>query len=119
MSTFTRREALQMVGGAAAAVALRFDASAQAPSFPKGAVVRTLFKDYAPEDLAGGATLFHEHVSPGPDLGDRFLAAEAAQLAAQGVPPDTRPAGPPPAPAGPDPQRDVNLMTEELRNAQH
>jgi hypothetical protein len=30
---------------------------------PKGAVIRTLFKDYAPEELAGGATLFHEHLS--------------------------------------------------------
>ena len=59
MSKFTRREALKIVGGAAAATALRLDASAQAPSFPKGAVIRTLFKDYAPEELAGGATLFH------------------------------------------------------------
>src|SRR5262249_17520664 len=67
MSPFTRREALTMVGSAAAAAVLRFDASAQAPSFPKGAVIRTLFKDYAPEELAGGATLFHEHLSLGPD----------------------------------------------------
>jgi phosphotriesterase-related protein len=40
-------------------------------------------------------------------------------LAAQGIAPAARPPGPPPAPPGPDPQRDVNLMTEELRNAQH
>jgi phosphotriesterase-related protein len=118
MSTFTRREALKLVGGAAAAAALRFDASAQAPSFPKGAVIRTLFKDYAPEELAGGATLFHEHLSLGPDFGDRFRAASAAVLAAQGAPPTARPAGPPPAPAGPDPMRDVDLMAEELRSAQ-
>jgi phosphotriesterase-related protein len=118
MSTFTRREALQMVGGAAAAFALRFDASAQAPSFPKGAVIRTLFKDYAPEELAGGATLFHEHLSLGADFGDRFRAASAAVLAAQGAPPTARPAGPPPAPSGPDPMRDVELMAEELRSAQ-
>jgi phosphotriesterase-related protein len=118
MSKFTRREALEMLGGAAAAAALRFDASAQAPSFPKGAVIRTLFKDYAPEDLAGGATLFHEHLSLAADFGDRFRAASAAVLAAQGAPPTARPAGPPPAPPGPDPMRDVDLMAEELRSAQ-
>ena len=118
MITFTRREALQMVGMGAAATALRLDAFAQAPTFPKGAVIRTLFKDYAPEDLAGGATLFHEHLSLGPDFGDRFRAASAAVLAAQGAPPTARPVGPPPAPPGPDPQRDVDLMAEELRSAQ-
>ena len=118
MSKFTRREALEMVGGAMTAAVLRFDASAQAPSFPKGAVIRTLFKDYAPEGLAGGATLFHEHLSLGPDFGDRFRAASAAVLAAQGAPATARPAGPPPAPAGPDPMRDVDLMADELRSAQ-
>jgi hypothetical protein len=49
-------------------------------------VIRTLFKDYAPEELAGGATLFHEHLSLGPDFGERFRAASAAVLAAQGLP---------------------------------
>ncbi len=28
---------------------------------PKGAIIRTILRDYAPEELAGGATLFHEH----------------------------------------------------------
>ena len=32
-------------------------------TFPEGAVVRTVLGDMAPEALAGGATLFHEHVS--------------------------------------------------------
>ncbi len=76
-----------------------------APAFPKGAIIRTLFKDYAPEELAGGATLFHEHLSLGPDFSDRFRAASAAVLAAQGISPPARPPGPPPAPPGPDPQR--------------
>ena len=58
MATTTRREALQWVGGAVAAAMFPLRASAQAPAFPKGAVIRTLFKDYAPEELAGGATLF-------------------------------------------------------------
>lgn len=118
MATLTRREALKIVSaGAAAIAAAPMSALAQTPGFPKGAIIRTLFKDYAPEELAGGATLFHEHLSLGADFGARFRAASAAVLAAQGITPPARPPGPPPAPPGPDPQRDVNLMTEELRNA--
>jgi phosphotriesterase-related protein len=118
MATTTRREALQCVGGAVAAAMLPSRAWSQAPAFPKGAVIRTLFKDYAPEELAGGATLFHEHLSLGTDFSERFRAAAAAVLAAQGAPPTQRPVGPPPAPATADPMRDVDLMTEELRSAQ-
>lgn len=120
MTTLTRREALTVIGAGAAAIAAAprsVLAQAPAPAFPKGAIIRTLFKDYAPEELAGGATLFHEHLSLGPDFSDRFRAASAAVLAAQGIKPPDRPPGPPPTP-GPDPQRDVNLMTEELRKAQ-
>jgi phosphotriesterase-related protein len=117
MAMLTRREALQLVGGAAAAAALGSSASAQAPAFPKGAVIRTLFKDYAPEELAGGATLFHEHLSLGADFGEKFRAASAAVLAAQGLPTGNA-AAPPPPPPGADPMRDVDLMTEELRAAQ-
>jgi phosphotriesterase-related protein len=93
-------------------------ALARAPAIPKGAIIRTLFKDYSPEELAGGATLFHEHLSLSADFGERFRAASAAVLAAQGAPPTQRPAAPPPPPPGPDPMRDVNLMSEELRQAQ-
>jgi phosphotriesterase-related protein len=119
MASLTRRETLQLVGLSAVGLAASSTkALAQAATFPKGAIIRTLFKDYAPEDLAGGATLFHEHLSLGPDFGERFRAASAAVLAAQGAQPTQRPAGPPPAPAGPDPMRDVNLMAEELRQAQ-
>jgi phosphotriesterase-related protein len=32
-------------------------------AFPKGAIIRTLLSDVKPESLAGGATLFHEHLS--------------------------------------------------------
>jgi hypothetical protein len=45
MAMLTRREALQIVGGAAAAVTFRLNAWAQAPAFPRGAIIRTLFKD--------------------------------------------------------------------------
>jgi phosphotriesterase-related protein len=118
MAMLTRRDALQLMSGAAAAAVLGSSASAQAPAFPKGAVIRTLFKDYAPEELAGGATLFHEHLSLGTDFGERFRAASAAVLAAQGLPTNNA-AAPPPPPAGPDPMRDIDLMAEELRAAQH
>src|SRR5688572_1800900 len=117
MAKTTRREVLQWVGGALASAVLPLRSAAQAPVFPKGAVIRTLFKDYSPEELASGATLFHEHLSLGPDFGERFRAAGAAVLAAQGAAPTQRPAAPPPPPAN-DPMRDVELMAEELRSAQ-
>jgi len=117
MATITRREAVQIVGlGAAAMAIFPQGALAQQAAFPKGAVIRTLFRDYAPEELANGATLFHEHLSLGADFNQRFAAASAAVLAAQGAP-SQRPAGPPPTPPGPDPMRDVTLMAQELRNA--
>jgi hypothetical protein len=75
----TRRTALELLGMSAAYTALvPGRAFAQAPAFTKGAIIRTLFKDYAPEDLAGGATLFHEHMSLAPDFMDKFRAASAA-----------------------------------------
>src|SRR5258708_21881248 len=75
---WTRREALSMLGMGAAAAALPRAASAE-PSFPEGAVIRTILKDYPPEELRGGATLFHEHMSLAPDFLLRFrqYAAEA------------------------------------------
>ncbi len=119
MKTLTRRDALQMAGLGALGLGLGPTATrAQAPGFPKGAVIRTLFKDYAPEELAGGATLFHEHLSLSEDFNDRFRAASQAVLAAQGISPPAPGAGPPPAPPGPDPMRNVELMAQELRDAQ-
>ena len=32
------------------------------PSFPKGAIVRTILKDISPDELRGGATMMHEHL---------------------------------------------------------
>jgi hypothetical protein len=52
------------LAGVAAAAALPGIATAQTGvTFPKGAIIRTVLKDYAPEELAGGATLVHEHMS--------------------------------------------------------
>jgi hypothetical protein len=64
---WTRREALGMLGAGVAITAPPRVASAE-PSFPEGAVIRTIVKDYSPGELGGGATLFHEHMSLGPDF---------------------------------------------------
>ncbi len=86
--------------------------SREDPTFPKGAIIRTVLKDYAPEDLAGGATLFHEHMQLAPDFNAKFGAAAAAARAANGLPPlPGRGGGPPP---GPDIMHNVDLMSEEV-----
>lgn len=117
----TRREALArglrlLSAGVMAGAAFPDGASAQTLSFPKGAVIRTLFKDYAPEEFAGGATVFHEHVQLGTDFGDKFRAATNAVRALNGLPPQPPPA-PPSGPQPPDPRRDPKLMAEELNAA--
>src|SRR2546428_2653019 len=90
---FTRREALGILGMSAAAAALPEFASAQAAGFPKGAVIRTVLRDYAPEELGGGATLFHEHMSLAPDFLARFTRYSAETRAATGPPPGARGGG--------------------------
>ncbi len=134
----TRRQALELLSLTAGVCAAPLSASAQGVAFPRGAIIRTLFKDMAPEELAGGATSFHEHLSLPADFSARFSAATAATRTANGAAaatgqggggrqagppaagaapaPGARAGGPPPAP-GPDPMRDVNLMAEELLTA--
>jgi phosphotriesterase-related protein len=122
MPEWTRRQMLRALGLGAAAAALPELASAAAPTFPKGAVIRTILKDYAPEDLAGGATLFHEHLSFADDFMTRWAGYAAATRAANGVPANAGGAGraaaagrgTPPAPSGPFFMQDLDLMTEEL-----
>ena len=117
-SDMTRRQALEMMATAAVSAVAASSSFAQTPGFTRGAVIRTLLRDFPPEDLGGGATLFHEHLSLATDFNDKFRAAAAAVRAAQGLPPVAgRGAGPPAAPPGPDPMRDVDLMAEELRTA--
>lgn len=130
---WTRREALGMLSMGAAAAALPNLVSA-APTFPKGAIIRTILKDYAPEDLAGGATLFHEHMSFASDFMTRWNGYAAATRAANGPPTAAggagrgagappgggagRAGGPPPAaPSGPFFMQDVDLMAEEMITA--
>jgi phosphotriesterase-related protein len=112
---WTRREALSMLGMGAAAAALPRGASA-APSFPEGAVIRTILKDYPPEELGGGATLFHEHMSLAPDFLLRFRQYAAEAQAVNRPPNAPQSAGQ--GGAGPPPDlsfmRDLGLLTEEL-----
>ena len=118
----TRRQALEGLGIGAAAAVLPRNVFAQAPVLPKGAIIRTILKDYAPEELAGGATLFHEHFQLGPDFNAKFQAASAAVRAANGLPPAPPRGGgaakgggnaPPP----PDIMHDPDLMSEEVKKA--
>ena len=113
---WTRRQALEVLGVGAAAAAMPRGAFAQEPTFPKGAIIRTLLKDYAPEELAGGATLFHEHMQLGPDFNAKFAAATAAARAANGLPPAPARGGARPGPPGtpPDIMHNVDLMAEEV-----
>lgn len=74
---WTRREALGMLGIGAVAAALPRGAAAAEPTFAKGAVIRTVLEDCAPDELAGGATLFHEHLSFADDFMTRWTAYAA------------------------------------------
>ena len=76
---FTRREALGLLGsGASLALATACGGGGEmhapveglasapsapvGPSFPEGAIVRTILDDVSPEVLGDGATMFHEHL---------------------------------------------------------
>src|SRR5215831_15761067 len=117
----SRRQVLEILGVGAAAAALPKTIFAQTPAFPKGAIIRTLLKDYSPDELAGGATLFHEHMQLATDFNAKFSAATAAVRAANGLP--AAPArggggggarGGGVAPAGPDLMHDVDRMSAEV-----
>jgi phosphotriesterase-related protein len=134
-----------MLGMGAVAAALPEFVSAAAPTFPRGAIIRTILKDYAPDELSGGATLFHEHMSFASDFMIRWngYAAETRALnappsaagggargagaaggggrggAAAGAGGGGRGAGgaAAPAPSGPFFMQDADLMAEEMRIA--
>ena len=127
---WTRREALCLLGMGAAAAVLPEIASA-APTFPKGAIIRTILKDVAPEDLAGGATLFHEHMSFADDFMTRWTGYAADSRRENALPgaqaPASGPAGgrggagappaPPSTPSGKFFMRDLDYMVEEMKIA--
>src|SRR6516162_8350272 len=68
----SRRDLLKSLGAGLTVSA------AAAPRFPKGAIIRTVLKDLPPEALAGGATLFHEHLSLAADFMPRWIALARA-----------------------------------------
>ncbi|HKT34174.1 MAG TPA: hypothetical protein VJR03_05045, partial [Nitrospira sp.] len=113
MQSLTRRDILKLIGTSAAATALQGLACAAEPiDFPTGAVIRTVLKDVPPETLAGGATLFHEHLSMSYDFMLKLRQAFAALLSTPGRPAPTLP----PA-AKPWFMEDLPLMVEEMRAA--
>jgi phosphotriesterase-related protein len=117
---FSRRDALRMLSTAAAATTYSKFASAAAPEFPKGAIIRTVLKDYAPEDLGSGATLFHEHMSLPGDFNIRWADYARQTREANGeTPVGAGGAARPPenAPSGAYFMRDADFMTEEMRQA--
>src|SRR5215468_9480463 len=113
--TWTRREALEFLTASFGAAALPRIGSAE-PSFPEGAVIRTILKDYAPAELGGGATLFHEHMSLAPDFLLRFRQYAAEAQAVNRPPNAPQSAGQGAAAPPPDLSfmRDLDLLTEEL-----
>jgi phosphotriesterase-related protein len=73
---------------------------------PTDRIIRTVLKDLPPGALAGGATLFHEHLSFGPDFVPRIMSLLRA--AGNTSVPSTPVLGPP---------KDLAVMAEELRAA--
>ena len=124
LSRPTRREVLRAVGAYATIALLPRQApGASEPQFPKGAIIRTVLKDLPPEALAGGATLFHEHLSLAPEFMPKWIALARSQFAQntpQGGATPPRPATPTPPPAeSPQPyfMQDLDLMTQEVSTA--
>jgi phosphotriesterase-related protein len=113
---FSRREILEILAAGAAAAALPSLLSADAPTFPKGAIIRTVLKDYAPEDLAGGATLFHEHMSFQPDFMTRWNGYARDTRQANGETLLPAPPAPPPL-TGTYFMRDEEVMSSEMSSA--
>jgi len=108
---YSRRDMLGILGLGVAASALP---AAAAPQFPKGAIIRTILKDLPPEALAGGATLFHEHLSLAPDFMRRWILNSRAvnPQAGRGN------ATPPELPAQSNLfMSDLDLMTDEVKAA--
>ena len=125
-AALTRRDLLGLLGCGAIAATVPRVASGATQTFPKGAVIRTISKDYAPEDLAGGATLFHEHLSFAPDFMTRWTGYAAQTRAANGLASAGAGGGsgrgpqPPAAPpGGPFFMQDLDLMAAELSTAKN
>src|SRR5579871_4532407 len=113
-----RRNVLKALGAGLFAGAAR---GLPAPQFPKDAVIRTVLKDIAPDELSRGATLFHEHLSLAPDFMPKWMSLARSLFPGRAgtsnppPPPTAAPAAPPTAP--PYFMRDAGLMAGELSAA--
>jgi phosphotriesterase-related protein len=108
----TRRDFIRFTGACVAAAFARcLGAAEDRLRLPTGAIIRTVLRDVAPEALAGGATLFHEHLSVGPDFMPRVMSQFRALLGPEAVLP----------PIGAPEQRrlmeNLDVMAEEMRLA--
>jgi len=107
-----RRKAIRLMAtGFAGAALMPSAAISRDAAFPKKAIIRTILHDLRPEDLAGGATLYHEHLS---------FSREFATKLANTPFPGTRGGGR--GPRGPQPGEkyfleDLDLMTAEIAAA--
>jgi len=122
-SALSRREALRLLGLGVAAAAFPRTVAAAPPTFPKGAIIRTILKDYDPQELGGGATLFHEHMSLAPDFLTRWGRYAAETAVASGDAPAGgrggagRGGAAQPPPSGTFFMQDLDFMSEELATA--
>ena len=108
----SRRDIIRLLGAsAAAAFAHRLGAAEERLRLPSGAIIRAVLKDLPPEALAGGATLFHEHLSVGPDFMPKVMSQFRILLGPQATLP------PLPPPEQQRLMRDLRVMTEEMRSA--
>ena len=88
IAEWSRREALRLLGLGGAGLAAACGAAPRADeqgvespapagsTLPDGAIVRTILADLAPEQLAHGAVLFHEHMSLDLPFWDRLVGAD-------------------------------------------
>ena len=116
-TVWSRREAMRILGLGGAGLAAACgrppetappaeSAAPAGPSFPDGAIVRTILEDLSPDRLAHGAVLFHEHMSLDLPFWDRLLGPEN--------PARERFIGPPDSPYF---MQDVEVMASELEAA--
>lgn len=113
MHRLTRRDILKLIGSSAAGTALSgIVCAAEQNNFQASAVIRTVLKDVPPEALAGGATLFHEHLSMSYDFMLELRQGFATLLSTPGR---ESPALPPAA--RPWFMEDLEVMVEEMRAA--
>jgi phosphotriesterase-related protein len=108
----SRRDIIRFIGAsAAAAFAHGLGAAEEQLRLPSGAVIRTVLKDVPPEALAGGATLFHEHLSVGSDFMPKVMSQFRTLLGPDAILP---PLG---SPEQGRLMQDLGVMAEEMRMA--